>query len=193
APDAGARDAAMGGPAWNTGLRVLDDRLRPAPTGVPGDLYLSGAQLARGYLGMPGRTAGAFVADPHGAPGERMYRTGDRARRLRDGTLEFLGRADGQVKVRGLRIELGEIEAALEAAPQVARAAAAVRTNAAGDAVLVGYVVPAGGTGTVADPTAVRAAVADRLPDYMVPATVMRIETIPTTFHGKLDRDALPE
>src|SRR5699024_4929718 len=74
APDAGERDAAMGGPAWNTGLRVLDDRLRPAPTGVPGDLYLSGAQLARGYLGMPGRTAGAFVADPHGAAGERMYR-----------------------------------------------------------------------------------------------------------------------
>ncbi|MGI5218677.1 amino acid adenylation domain-containing protein [Nocardia sp. CA-290969] len=179
----------MGTPVWNVRAYVLDTRLQPVPPGVAGDLYLAGNQIARGYHARPGLTADRFVPDPY-AHGQRMYRTGDRARRRRDGELEYLGRIDFQVKLRGLRIELGEIEAVLAEHPGIARAIAAVHTTAAGDQ-LVGYLVPA--AGATVDTAAVLAHAATELPDYMVPTTVMVLDAVPFTSSGKLDRKRLPE
>nr|WP_039921680.1 non-ribosomal peptide synthetase [Amycolatopsis decaplanina] len=164
-----------------TAVRVLDAALRPAPAGTPGELYLAGPHLARGYLGRPGATAERFVADPFGAPGDRMYRTGDLARWVPGRGLEYLGRRDGQVKVRGHRVELGEVEAALAAVPGVRAAAAAVRGPR-----LVGYVV-----GEVVTDE-VRAELAGRLPEHLVPAAVVVLDTLPLTSNGKIDRAALP-
>ncbi|WP_409495393.1 amino acid adenylation domain-containing protein [Amycolatopsis sp. cmx-11-12] len=170
------------GPAVpGTAVRVLDAALRPAPAGTPGELYLAGPHLARGYLGRPGATAERFVADPYGAPGDRMYRTGDLARWVPGRGLEYLGRRDGQVKVRGHRVELGEVEAALAAVPGVRAAAAAVRGPR-----LVGYVV-----GEVA-PDDVRAELAARVPEHLVPAAVVVLDMLPLTTNGKIDRAALP-
>ncbi|MFI1469202.1 amino acid adenylation domain-containing protein [Streptomyces wuyuanensis] len=181
----------IGGPFWNTRAYVLDGALRPSPSGRPGELYLAGAQLARGYLGRHALTAERFVADPYGAPGGRMYRTGDLVRRRPDGAIDFIGRVDDQVKVRGFRIELGEIESALGAPEEVGRAVVVVREDAPGSQHLVGYVT-AGGDGAEPDPSVLRDAVAARLPEYMVPSAVVVLEAFPLTANGKIDRRALP-
>ncbi|MFF1422359.1 amino acid adenylation domain-containing protein [Streptomyces sp. NPDC058280] len=175
----------IGRPVWNTRLYVLDAFLRPVPDGVPAELYLAGVQLARGYHDRHGLTAERFVADPFGEPGARMYRTGDLVRRRADGAVEYLGRTDRQVKIRGNRVELGEIEAALAALPGVARAAVIVR-----DGVLLGYAVP--GPGAAPDGEALHAALAEALPAAMVPTAVVAVDELPLTPSGKLDQNALP-
>ncbi|WP_189171548.1 non-ribosomal peptide synthetase [Pilimelia anulata] len=179
-PGAGTPTVPIGRPVWNTAMYVLDRELRPVPAGVAGELYIAGDQLARGYLGRAGLTADRFVADPHAGPGARMYRTGDIARYDRAGVLEYLGRADDQVKLRGLRIEPGEIETVLAGQPGVRAAAVAVRDNQ-----LVGYLVGA------ADADAVRAGAAATLPDYMVPGAYRVLDALPLSPSGKLDRKRL--
>ncbi|PWV47942.1 non-ribosomal peptide synthetase [Nocardiopsis sp. L17-MgMaSL7] len=194
--------AVIGRPVAGVRAHVLDAALRPVPHGVPGDLYLAGDQLARGYAGRPDLTAERFVADPYGPPGTRMYRTGDRALVREDGNVAYLGRADGQVQVRGYRVEPGEVDAAARTHPRVAQCATVVRRTPAGAAQLVAYVVAdtgtAQGTRPGAEPAApaeneVREHLAARLPDYMVPARVVTLERLPLNSSGKVDTSALPE
>jgi amino acid adenylation domain-containing protein len=180
----------LGEPIGNTHVHVLDGALRPCPLGVPGELFIGGHGVVRGYLDRPALTAERFVPDPY-APeaGARMYRTGDLVRRKADGTLEFLGRTDFQVKVRGFRIELGEIEARLAEQPSV-REAVVVARRGAGDARLVAYVIP---NGSPAQPDVLRRALSERLPDHMIPQAFVNLDEWPLTPNGKIDRRALPE
>ncbi|MEV7939327.1 amino acid adenylation domain-containing protein [Kitasatospora sp. NPDC088264] len=182
----------IGRPGANTGAYLLDPYLRPVPAGLPGELYLAGRQLARGYLNRAALTAERFVADPFGAPGDRMYRTGDLARRRADGSVEFLGRSDDQVKLRGYRIELGEIGALLQGHPAVAAAVAVVRPGPVGLPQLVAYATGAGVGASMPDPAELRALARKSLPHYMVPATVVVLDEMPLTPSGKVDLRALP-
>ncbi|MER5467618.1 amino acid adenylation domain-containing protein [Streptomyces sp. NPDC002685] len=183
----------LGAPVPNTSMYVLDERMRPVPVGVPGEVYIGGIGLARGYQRRPGLTAERFLPDPYGPPGSRLYRTGDLARYLADGTLDFLGRIDNQVKIRGYRVELGEVQHHLTAHPDVEDAVLLLRENGNGEKSLVAYVV---GTSTpgqdAADLAGLRAHLSARLPEYMVPAAFMAVDRIPLTANGKVDRRALP-
>jgi amino acid adenylation domain-containing protein len=199
----------IGGPLDGMRARVLDDRLRPVPDGARGELYLSGAGLARGYLGAPALTAERFVAAVDGPPGTRMYRTGDLVCRAPSGRLDFLGRRDGQVKIRGFRVEPGEVEAALDRVTGLRAAFVAAQADRTGEKQLVAYyTLDSGGPGlgvaceaaqpraeasSAPDPAALRRALASRLPEYMIPAAFVRLDSLPLTGSGKIDRAALPD
>ncbi|MER7417341.1 amino acid adenylation domain-containing protein [Micromonospora peucetia] len=182
----------IGRPVANTRTYIVDGELRPVPVGEPGELLLAGVQLARGYLGRPGLTATSFVPDPFAdRPGQRMYRTGDQARYRPDGSIEYLGRRDHQVKIRGFRIELGEIESVLGQHPAVRAAVVEVHHGAVGGPQLVGYLLPAGPE--PADHRAVRAYLAERVPEHMVPRSWVTLDELPLTGSGKVDRRRLPQ
>jgi amino acid adenylation domain-containing protein/non-ribosomal peptide synthase protein (TIGR01720 family) len=186
----GGEPPPIGRPVWNTRVYILDDGLQLVPPGVCGQLYIAGVGLARGYLRRPSLTAERFLPDPHGAPGMRMYATGDLARWRSDGNIDYLGRADQQVKLRGFRIELGEIETALAAQPGVAQTVVLPRKGGPGGTHLVAYIVPT--SGAAPEPPVLRRALRERLPDYMVPAAWVFLPALPLTRNGKLDRSALP-
>ncbi|WP_433512347.1 amino acid adenylation domain-containing protein [Nonomuraea sp. CA-143628] len=180
----------IGGPIDNTAIRVLDAESRPVPVGVPGELCVAGDGLARGYLHNPAQTAARFVPDPYGPPGGRVYRTGDLARWRADGAIDFLGRLDHQVKVRGVRVEPGEVEAVLAAHPDVTAAAVAAGADPHGDTRLIAYVLPASRPDLSVDK--LRLYLSERLPEPMVPDAVVVLDRFPYTPSGKLDRAALP-
>lgn len=180
----------IGRPIWNTSVHVLDRDMKPVPVGIPGDLYIGGLGVADGYLRRPELTAERFVADPFGAPGARLYKTGDLARWRGDGVLEFLGRSDFQIKIRGFRVEAGEIEAALAACPGVRQNVVVLREEAGGDKRLVAYLVPE--AGAMLDAGAIRQQLEKGLPDYMIPSAFVALEALPVNPNGKLDRGALP-
>ncbi|WP_194892001.1 non-ribosomal peptide synthetase [Catenulispora pinisilvae] len=190
-PELDSGPVPIGTPIWNTQVYVLDGRLRPVPLGVPGELYIAGAGVARGYRGDGALTAQRFVANPYGSAGTRMYRTGDLVRRLRGGQLEFLSRADDQMKIRGHRVEPAEVEAVLARHPDVGQVAVTAHTDHNGDRLLVAYVVPSHtGDIFIAD---LRSYVSGLLPRYMIPSAFVVLTRLPTTPNGKLDRSALPE
>jgi aryl carrier-like protein len=181
----------IGRAIWNVSVYVLDARMRPVPTGVRGELYLAGVGVGRGYINGAEQTAERFLPDPHSpVAGGRMYRTGDEGRWSREGEVEYIGRRDGQVKVRGMRIELGEIEAVMEEQEGVAEAVVVVREEVAGDQRLIAYLVAAGAATLRTDE--VREYVRGRLPEYMVPQACVVLERMPLTASGKVDRGRLP-
>jgi amino acid adenylation domain-containing protein len=186
---AGRSRVPIGGPGSNVRIHILDDQLRPVPIGAVGELYLGGVQVGRGYHRRPALTARRFVPDPFGPAGSRLYATGDHGRWCPDGAIEFMGRVDGQIKLRGMRIELGEIEVALREQPGVSDAAVGVREIRPDDKRLVGYIAGP----TAPDAAALRTALKARLPDHMVPAAFVVLDALPHTGSGKLDRRALPE
>jgi acyl-coenzyme A synthetase/AMP-(fatty) acid ligase/acyl carrier protein len=179
----------VGHPIQNLRFYVLDAHLEPVPAGLPGELYIGGAGVARGYLGRPGLTAEKFIPEPFGGPGARMYRTGDRARWLANGNLVILGRTDHQVKVRGYRVEAGEIEAALRRNPGVRQCLVTVREDIPGDRRLVAYIV---GDPDTASQAALREQLRESLPEYMVPSAFVAMEALPKTATGKIDPKTLP-
>ncbi|WP_438487974.1 non-ribosomal peptide synthetase [Streptomyces sp. S186] len=186
----GAPRPSIGRPIGNLRVHVLDPWLRPVPVGVPGELHVGGAQVTRGYLGDPRRTAARYLPDPFaGTPGARMYATGDLVRRLPDGRLEFLRRADNQVKIRGFRIEPGEVEAALRTHPSIAEAVVTVHEDAGRQRSLVAHLLPE--QGPPPTPAELRRHLKDLLPHYMVPAHLAVLDALPLTPHGKVDRRAL--
>ncbi|HEU0079377.1 MAG TPA: amino acid adenylation domain-containing protein, partial [Longimicrobiaceae bacterium] len=189
AADAGTGPVPIGRPIANMRVYVLDASLRPVPLGVAGEVYVGGAQVTRGYLGRPGLTAERFLPDPYSpVPGARVYRTGDLARHRQDGALEYLGRTDQQVKIRGYRVELGEIETALLEHPSVREAAVLAREDSPGERRLVAYLAADGELGT----REVHDWLRPRLPEHMFPAAVVRLDSLPLTASGKVDRRALP-
>ena len=190
-PGEESRYAAIGRPVGNLTVTLLDSKLEQMPLGIPGELCIGGIGVGRGYFGMPDRTAAAFVPDPFAKQaGARIYRSGDRARYLTDGRLEFLGRMDHQVKVRGFRIELGEIESALGQHPDIGEAAVLVREDSPGNQRLVAYLVVK--NGSLPESNDLRASLKQYLPDYMIPAAFVNLEAMPLTPNGKIDRKALP-
>ncbi|MCM3782687.1 amino acid adenylation domain-containing protein [Neobacillus mesonae] len=180
----------IGSPIRNTQMYILDSRLEPLPPGIIGDLYIAGNGLARGYLNRPELTAERFIANPFGAPGTRMYQTGDLARWLADGTIDYIGRSDHQLKIRGYRIELGEIESVMMSHPSVLQSAVAARTDDSGEQRLVAYVVADSNRELAASD--LRSYAGEQLPEYMVPSAVVFMEELPLTPNAKLDRKALP-
>jgi hypothetical protein len=186
-----SRSPPIGRPIANARIYLLDEWGNPVPQGVTGEIYIGGAGVARGYWRRAGLTAQRFVADPYGQAGERLYRTGDLGRYLEEGEIEYLGRNDAQVKIRGYRIELGEIEQRLSGQPQVREAVVLAREDSPGEKRLVAYYTERGGEGSVSAQE-LRGYLGRQLPEYMVPAAYVRMESLPLTANGKLDRGRLP-
>jgi len=182
----------VGPPIWNTQVFVLDERLRPVPVGVVGELYLAGNNVAHGYLGQPGLTAARMVANPFGRPGTRMYRSGDMGRWRPGGTLELVGRVDDQVKIRGVRVELGELNSVLATHPAVGQAATVLREDRPGDRRLVAYVVPARSC-PAPTPAELRRHVAAAVPEAVVPSAFVVLDALPVNANGKVDQARLPK